>query len=204
MTVDRPPHLVRTTLGALLLAALILVTVVLPAEYGIDPLGSGRLLGLTGLARSEPEALATAEQSLHVDRVRFELAPFESVEYKYRLGAGEALVFSWSATGEVVFDFHAEPDGAAPGYAESFERGRRSSARGSYVAPFAGIHGWFWENRGLQPLVVDLVSSGFFARATEFRDGDASARGTTPAEEGIRMFSPVVSGEREAAGVPHR
>ena len=39
--------LVRSTLIALVLAAAVLLTVVLPAEYGIDPTRIGRVLGLT-------------------------------------------------------------------------------------------------------------------------------------------------------------
>jgi hypothetical protein len=35
--------------GAVLVAALLLVTVVLPAEYGIDPTGIGKALGLTAI-----------------------------------------------------------------------------------------------------------------------------------------------------------
>ena len=37
--------------AALLAAGLILVLVVLPAEYGVDPLGVGRMLGMTALTR---------------------------------------------------------------------------------------------------------------------------------------------------------
>ncbi len=37
----------RSTLVALAVAGLLLVTIVLPAEYGIDPTGAGRVLGLT-------------------------------------------------------------------------------------------------------------------------------------------------------------
>jgi hypothetical protein len=38
-----------SVLGAVLVALLVLVTAVLPAEYGIDPTGIGRALGLTAL-----------------------------------------------------------------------------------------------------------------------------------------------------------
>ena len=34
----------------MVVAAIILVTAVLPAEYGLDPLGTGEALGLTPLA----------------------------------------------------------------------------------------------------------------------------------------------------------
>ena len=40
-------RLLRSTLVAAVVAGVLLVTVVLPAEYGVDPTGVGRLLGLT-------------------------------------------------------------------------------------------------------------------------------------------------------------
>lgn len=42
--------LARTTAIALVVAGVTLVTAVLPAEYGIDPVGTGRWLGLTEIA----------------------------------------------------------------------------------------------------------------------------------------------------------
>ena len=169
-------RILKATLAALLVAGVVLVTVVLPAEFGIDPLGTGEALGLTGLARTGPSAVEAEERPVMSDRIRFELAPFESVEYKYRLEAGSGLVFSWTATGEVLYDFHAEPDGAEPGYAESFEQGRAEGGHGTYSPPFPGIHGWFWENRGMTTVFVELETSGFYDQATEFRDGDQTRR----------------------------
>ena len=184
-TTEENPSLVKATLIALLLAGIVLITVVLPAEYGIDPLGTGELLGLAGLSSSGPQALNEEAQSLQADRIRFELAPFESVEYKYRIEQNSALVFSWTATDEVLFDLHAEPDGAEPGYAESFAQGRGTARNGTYLAPFSGIHGWFWENRGTQTVTVDLVTSGIYPHAIEFRDGDQSRHEPTAASEVI-------------------
>jgi hypothetical protein len=43
-------QLLRSTVLALIAAAVLLVTVVMPAEYAIDPTGAGRLLGLTQMA----------------------------------------------------------------------------------------------------------------------------------------------------------
>jgi hypothetical protein len=40
-------QLLRSTVIALVVAAVLLVTVVMPSEYAIDPTGAGRLLGLT-------------------------------------------------------------------------------------------------------------------------------------------------------------
>ncbi len=168
--------LLKATVLSILVAAVVLITLVLPAEYDLDPLGTGAALGLTGLSRSGPEALVDQPMPYRQETRAFELGPFESVEYKYRLAAKAGLVFSWQATGEVVFDFHAEPDGAEPGYAESFEQGRDLSRHGTYTAPFPGIHGWFWENRGSEPVTVILHASGFADTATEYRDNDAYQR----------------------------
>ena len=43
----------KATLVALLVASVLLITAVLPAEYGIDPLGTGRALHLTDLSKAE-------------------------------------------------------------------------------------------------------------------------------------------------------
>jgi hypothetical protein len=62
-TVDAAPRysLLKATVVAALVAAALLVTVVLPAEYGIDPTGVGTKLGLTVLASAaEPETAAPA------------------------------------------------------------------------------------------------------------------------------------------------
>ncbi len=172
----RPGSLAKATLLAVAIAAVLLVTVVLPAEYGLDPLGAGERLGLTGLSRTAPRSVSDEPIPFRSDRVRFVLAPFESVEYKYRMAADGAMVFSWSASAEVLFDLHAEPDGAEPGYAESFAQGRDNSGNGTYVAAFPGIHGWFWENRGADSVELELMTSGFYDHAIEFRDGDQSSR----------------------------
>lgn len=44
-------QLVRSTLLAAAAAAAILVTIVLPSEYGVDPTGIGRVLGLTEMGK---------------------------------------------------------------------------------------------------------------------------------------------------------
>jgi len=53
------------TVIALIVAGIILVVAVLPAEYGIDPLGTGKALGLMDLARAEvkPQAIPNGADS---------------------------------------------------------------------------------------------------------------------------------------------
>ena len=192
--VDTPSWtaLVRTTAFAVLGAALLLVTVVLPAEYGIDPLGAGKALGLTTLApQMEPvppptgDTLAPIEQGpialypreYKLDSREFVLGPYEYIEFKYHLAQNATMLFSWAASADVMHDFHGDGDGAAPSAAESFDASPRRQADGSFTAPFSGIHGWFWENPGGDTITVRLTTAGFYTAAHEFHfDGTRQSR----------------------------
>lgn len=56
-------QLLRSTLLAMLTAGVLLVTVVLPAEYGVDPTGVGRALGLTAMGEIKRSLAQEATQS---------------------------------------------------------------------------------------------------------------------------------------------
>jgi hypothetical protein len=175
-----------TTAIALLLAVVILVTTVLPAEYGIDPLGTGEALGLTAISRpvaveatAAPEGatalkpvvtgpLAQYTSGYKVDNTSFTLGPYDYVEYKYRLEAGAQMQFSWTATAPVIHDLHGELN-ADPNAVTSFDKSNRREAHALFTAPFPGLHGWYWENPGGEPVTVTLKSAGFYASAIEFR-----------------------------------
>ena len=175
--------------AALLVAGVVLVIAVLPAEYGVDPTGIGRRLGLTAmddvkslhaLATTRAQAAAGVPTVVAQDRgyqqetIDLRIAPTDSVEYKYRLEKGEALLYSWKATGRVNYELHAEPDGAPRGYAESFEKKNAiDAAAGTLTAPFSGIHGWYWENQSDSDVTVTLSAAGFYNMSHEFRKGAA-------------------------------
>ena len=169
-----PSRIIWATGFAAVVAAVVLVVAVLPAEYGIDPLGTGRLLGLTDLAGASAGAITRQVAAYKTNTASFELGPYEFVEFKYRLEQGATMIYSWSATGPVIYDFHSEPDGAPAGYAESFDKAQTPAAHGSYKAPFSGIHGWFWENPGTKAVTITLTTAGFYTTAQEFRDNDSS------------------------------
>lgn len=163
-------------------ALMVLLVAILPAEFGVDPLGTGELLGLTALSRDEMPIEEQPEVHRQ-DYVEFELGPFQSVEYKYLMDLDAPLVFSWVADGDLYYDMHAEPAGLGEEYAESFEQGDGERRMGSYHAPFAGIHGWFWENRGARTITVRLYTAGFYQTSTVFRDGGDFERVIEPVAE---------------------
>jgi hypothetical protein len=173
------------TLIALVVAGIVLITVVLPAEYAIDPLGTGKALGLSALSgatRVEPVPPPEGDRFVPVvdgpfalyrgeyrfDSREFVLGPYEYVEYKYHLEQGATMLFSWRASGDVEHDFHGDPD-ANPKEPQSFDKQPRRQADGSFAAPFAGIHGWYWENAGGDTVRVKLTTAGFYTSAHQFR-----------------------------------
>lgn len=184
------PRLAKTTAIALVAAGALLVTIVLPAEYAIDPVGTGRWLGLTQIASppltpveavSPDGALLAPVQNgpvgeypaeFKLDVFEITLQPYEYVEYKYHLEQGATMLYSWRATAPLLQDFHGErASGAKDGgpAEESFDKQDRRQATGSFAAPFSGIHGWYWENPGGDPVTIRMTSSGFYSGALEIR-----------------------------------
>jgi hypothetical protein len=160
------------SLTALIVAVVVLVTVVLPAEYGVDPIGTGRLLGLSDMAAQSDEVSAQLmhehERKYLSGRVIINVKAGEGLEYKATLPAGEPLLYSWSvAGGPVYFEFHGEPtEGEWPkDYYRSYQIKEKSSGEhGSFVAPFTGMHGWYWKNLSTEPATITLEASGFYSR----------------------------------------
>jgi hypothetical protein len=176
--------IVKATAIAFAVALLILFSAVLPAEYGIDPLKTGKALGLTGLANTTDTATAgratpvqtgiyTAQPTIYkVDSEDLALGPGEGVEIKYHMQKGAGMVYGWKADGKVQFEFHGEPDKKPrPDYFESYElddKVGQDHSYGSFTAPTTGIHGWFWENKGKKEVQIHLTAAGFFDSAKMF------------------------------------
>ena len=149
-------------------ALIIFLVFVLPAEFGEDPSGLGDLMGIDGISAYNVGVLSIEDEKPASDEIVFTLEPFESIEYKYVLGEAQSLIFSWEADGEVVFDFHSEEEGTDPEDAMTFDIGKSARESGTYVAPFAGIHGWFWENRGSSVVQINLVTKGYFDQSITY------------------------------------
>jgi hypothetical protein len=181
--------IVKATFIALAVALLILFTTVLPAEYGIDPLKTGKALGLLGLSQAADTTAAgratPAQTGIYtpqpntykVDSEDLSLQPGEGVEIKYHMLKGAGMVYAWKATAKVQFEFHGEPDQKPkPDYFESYElddKVGQDHSYGSFTAPTTGIHGWFWQNKGKKPVQIHLTTAGFFDSAKMLSDGDA-------------------------------
>ncbi|OAI00583.1 hypothetical protein [Methylomonas methanica] len=172
--------LTLASLCATLLAGVVLVTAVLPAEYGIDPTGFGEMTGLISLSSSnntastgtanacaeQPVAVSAAQAASNLqwqDTVKIVVPAGEGLEYKFHLAKGAALEYSWSTDGAALyFDFHGEPQGDKTGYFKSYKETTDSQSSGSLSAPFEGSHGWYWENKSGAPVTVVLNTKGAY------------------------------------------
>jgi hypothetical protein len=203
-------QIVKATAIALGVALVIFLTAVLPAEYGIDPLHTGRALGLMSLAKATAAAPsgAPAETRAYqkaavtmaqptaageapvitgvfvpeparykVDSREIKLDVGQGMEIKYHMQQGAGMVYSWTASKNIQFEFHGEPDvkpaGAAADYFESYEKndvdgGKQSN--GTFTAPSTGIEGWFWDNESEGPVTIKLVTAGFYDYILQNKD----------------------------------
>jgi hypothetical protein len=94
------------------------------------------------------------------------LAPGKGVEVKTHLAKGSTLIYAWKTKNseKVNHDFHGEPVNAKENEFESFILEKEvSESRGTLIAPFTGVHGWYWKNKSAAPVTVVLRASGFYS-----------------------------------------
>jgi hypothetical protein len=160
--------ILKATLTALMIALIILFTTILPAEYGIDPTGIGKMLGFTSLAQDKlSETTAQRHKAepaaFRQDTVELKFPPREGYEYKFKLQEGAGMIYSWKAAQGLEYDFHGEPEGGPKGYFESYEKNNGGAfGNGSFTAPFTGTHGWYFKNNTGETITVKLTTAGFY------------------------------------------
>lgn len=170
----------RATVIAFGVAAVLLVTVVLPAEFGVDPTRIGGVLGLTEMGemkRAEASGVTASDEgdltldpepamtySLQTAEQSVTLAPGEGREVKAKMQAGAEMDYSWSTGGTPVrYELHGEPDGAVGDEYSSYKKGNSAGETGKFKAPMAGTQGWYWRNDSKQPVTVTVKATGTWA-----------------------------------------
>lgn len=162
------PPVLRSFLIALALGSLIAVTVVLPAEYNVDPTGLGETLGLMQLSAESnaPASIETppAPTAPGVNRitVKLGLEAGEGREYKLQVLKGEVVSYRWIASEPIHYDLHGEPLGDTSGYYETYALGVADGVEGKFTALFDGTHGWYWRNDSDAAVEIDLMAAGSF------------------------------------------
>lgn len=103
--------------------------------------------------------VADADSAVASDVTELTLAPGEGKEIKLAMREGARVEFRWTVAGGVVnFDTHADRPGLSY---HGYEKGTaQASEEGVLVAAFDGMHGWFWRNRGSEPVTLTLTTRG--------------------------------------------
>ena len=183
-------RLLKSTGIAVVIASALLVTVVLPAEYGVDPTRVGSLFGLTEMGRIKMQLAAEAEAEearvqpapvapaavvpapaaggasetapgVRTDETVLTLAPDQGAEIKLVMEEGARVAFTWTSSGGAVnFDTHADRPGTPY---HGYGKGTEQRVEGELVAAFTGSHGWFWRNRTGEPVTITLRTTGAYS-----------------------------------------
>ena len=168
--------------GGIVVASLLVVLFLLPAEFHTDPTGFGKLTGLSDLAGpKEVEVAAPAGTSQTArfypsghrsDVVEIKMPPGledgSELEYKIKMKEGATLVYSWTVENldvpdDFYVDFHSQSDPTPDVKVTSHQKGTSIvRADGALVAPFTGIHGWYLQNSSVKPVVFRVKLAGFY------------------------------------------
>jgi hypothetical protein len=123
-------------------------------DWNEMPLGDGTFSEHAGAFRS--------------DTIDIPLGPRGELEYKLGIEAGNGIVYEWNVLDiedpELLyseFHGHTEPVNNV-GDLMFYRKADGGSERGSLVAPFSGIHGWYLVNGTDEPIVVRLEVAGFY------------------------------------------
>lgn len=184
--------LIKSTIVAAVVALVLLVTVVMPAEYGIDPSGVGGVIGLTRMGEikvslaeeAAADALADAESSdapaatsppmtlpdsPQNHETIITLAPDEGTEVKVAMPKGAKVQYAWSTDGGAAnYDVHADSKALGIDY-HNYSKGSEQTKEGEIVAAFDGSHGWFWRNRTSSPMTITLRTNGQYTDIKRFQ-----------------------------------
>lgn len=129
--------------------------------------------GLAGPASAQPlqeiESPGAAKHqasAFRTDTVEVMLLPAKDgrrrneIEYAVRMKAGDVLVYTVSSPGapDVYQEFH----GHTAEKVTFYKKAAGVVHHGSLVAPFDGIHGWYFDNKGDKNAKVVMNLSGFY------------------------------------------
>lgn len=194
-------------------ASVIVFGAILPAEFNRDPLGLGRVTGL-GRLWAPPEvayqptagaAVLTRDYDVpfRTDTIEIPLRADgdrrrgNDLEYKVQMKKDASLVYSWTVETipnpeEFYYDFHGHtlsPTRETMTVA-TYKQATGIKANGALTAPFDGVHGWYFQNQSVNPVIVKVKISGFYELIPPGETGnEAGIHANVPAAE---AFGPPI------------
>ena len=175
--------LIKASIIAVIVAIAVLIIAVLPAEYGLDPTGFGKQLGLTELADGndqlqaapivdtnnesliqEMSAVYISQEPYKTKKLSMPLFPQQGIEVKAVMNEGDLLIYNWSASNTLYMDMHGEMFNAkSDEFTSYWEENNINQASGNLVANFSGTHGWYWKNNTDEVIDLNVEVSGFYS-----------------------------------------
>lgn len=109
------------------------------------------------------------ERPFRQDTVTVTLQSGNGLEINLEMEEGQAIVYTWSARDYVdpeslLVEFHGHTDTrpGEPGEVMFYRQANATSGHGVLVAPFTGIHAWYFRNDSDAPVVIDLEVAGYY------------------------------------------
>ena len=103
------------------------------------------------------------------DTIEIPLFAGADLEYKLGMRLGNSVSYNWQAANlrspdDLLIEFHGHTirESDEPGDVMFYKRHRADTASGYMVAPFDGIHGWYFDNQSNRDIVITLNVSGFY------------------------------------------
>ena len=177
-------QLLKSTITGIIVAIILLIMVILPAEYGTDPTGVGKILGLKEMGEIKISLLEESQNessqennassiktdsveqvmvnnTINNDVVEISIEPGQSNEIKLEMKSGSLVQYEWKTIkGGLNYNLHGDGYKGSQQFI-SYKKGRMvPSDSGELKAEFDGYHGWFWRNREKFSVTVSLQTSG--------------------------------------------
>ena len=177
-------QLLKSTIIAIIVAIILLIMVILPAEYGTDPTGVGKILGLkemgeikislleesqnestqennTSSIKTDSVEQVMVNNTINNDVVEITIEPGKAIEIKLEMKSGSLVQYEWKTIkGGLNYNLHGDGYKGSQQFI-SYKKGRMvPSDSGMLKAEFDGYHGWFWRNREKFSVTVSLQTSG--------------------------------------------
>ena len=103
------------------------------------------------------------------DEVEIPVPANSDLEYMLDMKEGYSVSYEWRSTDisnpELLlaeFHGHTVRDSEEPGNVMFFKQGRGETSNGYLVAPFDGVHGWYFSNETNSDITITLSLSGFY------------------------------------------
>jgi len=114
------------------------------------------------------------------DVIEIPVFALSDLEYKLDMKQGNAIAYQWQAQNLVdptslLIEFHGHTirTSDAPGDVMFYKVSRGDTSEGYMVAPFDGIHGWYFSNESSQDIMVELRLSGFYTISEDSNSEDS-------------------------------